>query len=424
MDRETLVTRTGANGLELAAIERQGRWLFANDLLTTHNSRGPDNSTQLYDEPAVMAQAESIFSGLSKAIASAGGSLHDLVRVDQYYPSNEYPDPYHVVRRRWLSSRIPPSTSVIMPGLSLPGAEVSVSAVALIGSAASSEEIRPESVPTPRISSGYIPALAVGDLVFLAGMMACDSEGRDLARPARGGIPPEATMNPEFSWDGREIKHQTRYLLGNIERALKAAGSGIEGILKCQVYLSDIADMPYFNEVWLEAFGEHGPARSIIPTTAFGVNRGIIEINTIASRNIAGVERIPAGDEELVLRGDSSVVKCNDLGFVSGLIAPTPRGGLASDLSRSADLYYIPRASQEMELVLDDLRKRLKRAACFLDNVARVQLFVTTPSVLYPAAEALFRALKRPVPLSAVQVPGPLPVEGAQLMADVWLVTE
>ena len=62
------------------------------------------------------------------------------------------------------------------------------------------------------------------------------------------------------------IEEQTRQTLENVEAVLRAAGSDLDHVLKTTVYVSDIALWDRVNDVYASFFGEHRPARAVVPT--------------------------------------------------------------------------------------------------------------------------------------------------------------
>ena len=115
----------------------------------------------------------------------------------------------------------------------------------------------------PKAIGPYSQAIVTGDLIFTAGQIGLD--------PATGQIV------------GGEIKLQTARVLDNLAAVLEAAGSGLDRVLKCTVFLADFAEFAAMNEVYAQRFGEHRPARSTVGTSA--LPRGArIEIECIAVR--------------------------------------------------------------------------------------------------------------------------------------------
>ncbi len=78
------------------------------------------------------------------------------------------------------------------------------------------------------------------------------------------------------------IEEQTEQALKNLAEILKAAGTDINKVIKTTVYISDIQLWDRVNNVYSKFFGEHRPARAIVPTKELphGIN---IEIEAIAS---------------------------------------------------------------------------------------------------------------------------------------------
>lgn len=78
------------------------------------------------------------------------------------------------------------------------------------------------------------------------------------------------------------IEEQTEQVLANLEAILRNANSGKNHVLKVTVYLSDIALWGRVNSVYAQFFGDHRPARVVVPTRElhFGFQ---IEIEAVAA---------------------------------------------------------------------------------------------------------------------------------------------
>ena len=59
-----------------------------------------------------------------------------------------------------------------------------------------------------------------------------------------------------------DVREQSMVVLRNLGNVLKAAGSRLENVLSVTVFLTDIGDIPAFNEVYEEFFTEPYPSRS------------------------------------------------------------------------------------------------------------------------------------------------------------------
>jgi 2-iminobutanoate/2-iminopropanoate deaminase len=114
--------------------------------------------------------------------------------------------------------------------------------------------------PTP--AGHYSQAVVHGDMVFVSGQLPVD---------------PHTGENGAGS-----VEDQTRLALSNLAAILKAANSDIGKVIKTTVYVSDIELWGPVNEVYAEFFGEHRPARAVVPTRDlhFGC---LIEIDAVAA---------------------------------------------------------------------------------------------------------------------------------------------
>ncbi len=81
------------------------------------------------------------------------------------------------------------------------------------------------------------------------------------------------------------ITEQTELILNNIKTILEAAGSGVDKIIKCNVYLTEMEHKKEFDEAYGKFFTEHAekfPAR--IAMAVKGFDAGLdVEIDVIAA---------------------------------------------------------------------------------------------------------------------------------------------
>lgn len=122
------------------------------------------------------------------------------------------------------------------------------------------EPVRAEGLPAP--VGPYSPGMRLDRLVFVSGQGATDPRTGQLAGP--------------------DVSTQTAQCLANVEAILKAAGSSLQCVLRCGVFLVDMAEFPQMNETYARVFGEHRPARTTIQAAALP-GRGLrVEIDAIA----------------------------------------------------------------------------------------------------------------------------------------------
>jgi 2-iminobutanoate/2-iminopropanoate deaminase len=113
----------------------------------------------------------------------------------------------------------------------------------------------------PQAIGPYSQAITVDSLIFTAGQIALDPKTTQLV--------------------GTTVAEQTERVMANITAILRAAGVGLDRVVKTTVFLADMADFTAMNEVYAKHFGNHKPARSTVQ--AGGLPRGArVEIEAIA----------------------------------------------------------------------------------------------------------------------------------------------
>ena len=109
----------------------------------------------------------------------------------------------------------------------------------------------------------YSPGMIAGNLVFVSGQA-----GRD---PATGAL-------------GPDVAAQTEQVLKNIATILEAAGSSLQHVIRCGVFLVDLKEFPRMNEVYARAFGAHRPARTTVEVSGLPGDGLLVEIDAVAYR--------------------------------------------------------------------------------------------------------------------------------------------
>ncbi|MDE3167306.1 MAG: RidA family protein [Acidobacteriota bacterium] len=79
-----------------------------------------------------------------------------------------------------------------------------------------------------------------------------------------------------------DIKVHTEKVLESIKQQLESAGSSMEKVLKCNVYLNDLKDYAGMNEVFLGKFGPEPPVRTTIAAAGGIPGNSLVEIDVIA----------------------------------------------------------------------------------------------------------------------------------------------
>jgi|SRR5205807_627250 len=100
------------------------------------------------------------------------------------------------------------------------------------------------SPPGTAVGLPFSPAVRVGNVVYLSGQIGNRPGTRELADTGISG--------------------QTRQALENVKTVLTAAGSSLERVVKCTLFLVDIKDYAKVNEVYATYFPKDPPARSTV----------------------------------------------------------------------------------------------------------------------------------------------------------------
>ena len=123
------------------------------------------------------------------------------------------------------------------------------------------EEIRVAGHAEP--ISHYTDAVRAGDLLFVSGVVAVDSEGRLVG--------------------GDDVVAQARHVFESMRTVLGAAGCGFADVVKVTIFLTDVDDRPRINPVRQEVFGAARPASTLVEVSRLAVEGAKIEVEAIAA---------------------------------------------------------------------------------------------------------------------------------------------
>lgn len=79
-----------------------------------------------------------------------------------------------------------------------------------------------------------------------------------------------------------DIKAHTKHVLDEVEKELINAGSSMDKVLKCNVYLHDLGDYKGMNEMFQGRFGGEPPVRTTIAAYGGIPGNSLVEIDVIA----------------------------------------------------------------------------------------------------------------------------------------------
>jgi enamine deaminase RidA (YjgF/YER057c/UK114 family) len=402
---------------------RAGPWVFASGVMATDDGgrlapQVARNPRPLSGLPRWHTEAALMYTRAAEVLKAGGSGFKYAVRTDQYFPDWRAVPFLHQVRREFCGDYVPPSTSILEPALALRGAGMSMEVIAVVpGSGLDPRAVFPPALEVPATSS-FAPVVLAGDYVSVAGFLAAWKPG-DL-----GGIAPEARVPEGHLWKGNRIQLEADYIIRQkLLPALAGAGSSLANVVKAQVYLADIQDVPAFNRVWARHFDGRIPATTFVPTLnpGFAISDARCEINLLALTDSGRTRAQEIGTSPAACDGHPVAVRAGELLCFSGLVAADEAGCVIRSRGRQR-----PRSRQgvdaQMEYLLDVSERACADAGTTLANVVRIQQFHTDLAEFHPACKAWARRLPgQPLPLSAIQVPAPLLVPGCTVQIDLWV---
>jgi len=121
--------------------------------------------------------------------------------------------------------------------------------------------VRAANLPPP--VGPYSPGMGFERLVFVSGQGGVD--------PTTGALAPD-------------VEAQTEQCLRNIQTILEAAGSSLQHVLRCGVFLIDMREFAKMNGVYARMFGDHRPARTTVQVAGLPGDGLRVEIDAVAYR--------------------------------------------------------------------------------------------------------------------------------------------
>ena len=113
----------------------------------------------------------------------------------------------------------------------------------------------------PAAIGPYSQAVRTGNTVYLSGQIPLDPDTGDVVEG--------------------DFEVRTRRVLANLDAVCRAAGGGLDSIVKLNVYLTDLGRFAEVNAIMAEAFTEPFPARAAVQVSA--LPKGVdVEMDAVA----------------------------------------------------------------------------------------------------------------------------------------------
>ncbi len=115
----------------------------------------------------------------------------------------------------------------------------------------------------PEAIGPYSQAIDTGDVIYVSGQIPID--------PKTG------------AFAGEDISTQTRQVMENVKAIVEAAGSSMDRVIKCSIFLADMGDFQTVNEIYGSYFGDEPPAREAIAVKTLPKNARV-EVSCITGK--------------------------------------------------------------------------------------------------------------------------------------------
>ena len=119
----------------------------------------------------------------------------------------------------------------------------------------------------PKAIGPYSQAIVANGFVFVSGQVAIDPATQQVIEG--------------------DVAAQTRRVISNLSAILKAAGSGLDMVVRSTVFLKNMGDFAAMNEVYGQHFSAAPPARSTVEVARLPKDV-LVEIDVIALTHIPG----------------------------------------------------------------------------------------------------------------------------------------
>jgi len=112
----------------------------------------------------------------------------------------------------------------------------------------------------PAAIGPYSQAVTHGDTIYVSGQL---------------------PLNPKTKKMDEDVSKQTKQSMNNIKAILQEAGSSMEKILRCGIFVTDLADFATVNDMYASFFEGEYPARATVQVAALPLGAKV-EIDAIA----------------------------------------------------------------------------------------------------------------------------------------------
>lgn len=239
---------------------------------------------QMMLEP-ISAQTYTIYKLLRGMLAEHGTGLESLLRLNIYLRSmRELPEAERI-GGYFLPARVPAGTVIGVESLARRDFYIEIEGITYGGGS-----VRPAPRDGRVASWGrYVDAVRGGDLVFVSGLLGYDPVARRMvSHPSDLGSLP--ARNVEHTIAGLHIEShgqlaaavQTQSILDQMQIVLNSLDTNLRSLLKIAVYLRDMSDFPFVQNVLLSSLGNDPPAITVLAVSDLPLREARLQIEAVA----------------------------------------------------------------------------------------------------------------------------------------------
>ena len=391
-------------------------------------------------EEAFVAQAARMYEELEILLAEQGATKTDLLFYSIYARQmRNFPV---IVRTRaalFEGGVAPPSTASQVPGLLYPEALVYFDPVALVPDPAhgiSKQVLRSNHVVQGPLSN-YELATRVGNYTFYAGVVGAHPESglivygadelQDPAWPRPvGGLAARMLLEP--------ISAQTYTIHKLIRDMLAEHGTGPEHVLRHNVYLRNMSELPEVERIGRHFYPQRAPAGSVIGIESLARSDFLIEIEAI-TYGAAPVQAAPVQAQVASWGHYANAVRGGDLIYTSAFLGYDVGAGRVvmriSDLTPEdarlvnnaiSDLSVTTReqlaAAAQTQSILNQLELTLKSLDSSLRSLLKITVYLRDMAEFEFVRKVLLATLGEDPPAISVLAVSALPLKQARLQIE------
>jgi 2-iminobutanoate/2-iminopropanoate deaminase len=389
------MTNMGSAGqgiLPAPAWRRSGDFVFVSSLYPVDGEGRAVHtpSTSPYrGESEMGAQTRTVVEALQAALSEAGTTLDQTLKAEVYLADAADFVEFKEVWQEYFPTDPPARvTAVVGEDHIIPGARLNLHAVALAGDSAYERQvIHVDDAPDPMPAEHAPQAVKAGPFVFPSALPATDFEN---------GI--VVGKNARLPYYGNDAELQATYIFDQLERVLKAAGSGLDQAIKSQMYEVDLATFHDVDRVW-------GARMPVPPPRSSMAMRGLLVPGAVFVPNLVFL----APDERHQKRETREGIRwhpvdlrkvnytpgmmAGDWLFCAGQVAMPDYQNARFETAPASLPHHFSDIQVQTECVMQLLREQLEGNGMGLGDIVEATVFLVYPHRDYRGFERTWRRL-------------------------------